>query len=146
MKNYYQILGVNRHSDIQEIRSNYRKLAAKFHPDKNNGDAFFEEMFKEILEAYEVLSDNSKKIKYDDLYDNTFINKNLQTNVNHKEGNTNYEEKSKNQYSDNKNNIKKNKKKNYNHVFIGLIIIGILKLAFWIKDETYKKKVYQQKS
>lgn len=147
MKNYYQILGVDRYSNIQEINRNYRKLATKFHPDKNNGDAFFENMFKEILEAHEVLSDNLKKTKYDIQYDNTFGTKkretiNAQTDFGYKENKSNLYQKAypENQHVNNQNSTSAKKKKNYSIFFIGLMIIGILKLAFWIKEETYKNK------
>ena len=69
MKNYYQILGIERTSNSIDIKSAYRKLALKFHPDKNNGDKFFEDRFKEIQEAYETLSDEKKKYLYDIEYD-----------------------------------------------------------------------------
>jgi curved DNA-binding protein CbpA len=65
MKNYYYILGVHTYASIQEIKSAYRKLAIRLHPDKNNGDKFFEERFKDIKEAYETLSDNPGKSDYD---------------------------------------------------------------------------------
>ncbi len=55
MKNYYQILGIKRESSIDDIKTAYRKLAKKFHPDKNEGDKFFEDRFKEIQESYEIL-------------------------------------------------------------------------------------------
>lgn len=65
MKDYYYILGVKHESNFNEIRAAYRKLSIKFHPDKNDGDDFFSERFKEINEAYEVLSDRIKRISYD---------------------------------------------------------------------------------
>lgn len=71
-KNHYQTLGVSRSASHQEIKTAYKKLAKKFHPDKNNGDNYFEERFKEILEAYEVLTDLHKKEKYDIKYDSFF--------------------------------------------------------------------------
>lgn len=74
MKNYYQILGIERNSSLPEIKKAYRKLATKFHPDKNGGDKFFEERFKEIQEAYEVLTTPLKKERYDNEYD-VFFNK-----------------------------------------------------------------------
>ncbi len=75
MKNYYQILGIERNSSLPEIKKAYRKLATKFHPDKNGGDKFFEERFKEIQEAYEVLTTPLKKERYDNEYDVFFNNK-----------------------------------------------------------------------
>jgi molecular chaperone DnaJ len=65
MKNdYYKILGVDRNASAEEIKRNYRKLAMKFHPDKNPGKKSAEEKFKEAAEAYEVLSDPEKKDIY----------------------------------------------------------------------------------
>ena len=65
MKNYYHILGLESNASKDEIKKAYRTYATKFHPDKQNGDKFFEERFKEILEAYEILSDDSKRANYD---------------------------------------------------------------------------------
>ena len=64
-KDYYKILGVPRKATEKEIRDSYRKLARKFHPDVNPGDKKAEERFKEIGEAYAVLSDPAKRRKYD---------------------------------------------------------------------------------
>ena len=64
-KNYYDILGVSVSSTQDELKSAYRKLSMKFHPDKNNGDTFLAEMFKNINEANEVLSNLERKKEYD---------------------------------------------------------------------------------
>lgn len=64
-KDYYQILGINKNADQAEIKKAYRKVAVKYHPDKNPGDKIAEERFKEISEAYEVLADFEKRKKYD---------------------------------------------------------------------------------
>ncbi len=64
-RDYYEILGVDKNADEHTIKSAYRKLAMKYHPDKNPGNAEAEEMFKEAAEAYEVLSDAEKKSRYD---------------------------------------------------------------------------------
>jgi hypothetical protein len=61
-KDYYMILGVSKESTLAEIKTAYRKLAFKFHPDKNPGDLFFENMFREINEAYENLSELHSKV------------------------------------------------------------------------------------
>ncbi len=64
-RDYYDILGVDRTSGIEEIKKAYRKLAVKFHPDKNPGDKSAEEKFKEIGEAYEILNDPQQRAAYD---------------------------------------------------------------------------------
>jgi len=64
-KDYYSILGVNRNASEREIKQAYRRLARKFHPDVNPGDKSAEAKFKQINEAYEVLSDKEKRQKYD---------------------------------------------------------------------------------
>lgn len=62
---YYELLGVSRSATEDEVKKAYRKLAMKYHPDKNQGDTVAEEKFKEISEAYEVLSDVQKRQRYD---------------------------------------------------------------------------------
>jgi len=66
-KNYYKILGVSQFADLKEIKKSYRTLAMKYHPDRNAGDKRAEEKFKEIAEAYDVLSDAEKRRKFDEL-------------------------------------------------------------------------------
>lgn len=66
-KDYYKILGVEKNASQAEIKSAYRKLAQKYHPDKNKGDAESESKFKDVAEAYQVLSDPDKRNKYDNI-------------------------------------------------------------------------------
>ncbi len=69
-KDYYKILGVDKNATEQQVKTAYRKLARKYHPDLNPGDKKAEEKFKEINEAYEVLSNPEKRKKYDELGSN----------------------------------------------------------------------------
>src|SRR5678809_1423718 len=64
-RDYYEVLGVSREAEAEEIKRSYRKLAVKFHPDKNPGDHTAEERFKELGEAYDVLMDDNKRAAYD---------------------------------------------------------------------------------
>ncbi|MDO5054406.1 MAG: molecular chaperone DnaJ [Pasteurella oralis] len=64
-KDYYEVLGVERGADEKEIKRAYKKLAMKYHPDRTQGNKELEEKFKEIQEAYEVLSDKQKRANYD---------------------------------------------------------------------------------
>ena len=65
-KDYYKVLGVAKGASADEVKKSYRKLARKYHPDANKGDAAAEERFKEISEAYNVLSDDKRRKEYDE--------------------------------------------------------------------------------
>ena len=64
-RDYYEVLGVSKNASEQEIKKAYRKLAIKYHPDRNEGDTKAEDKFKEAAEAYEVLSNAEKRSRYD---------------------------------------------------------------------------------
>ena len=64
-RDYYEILGISKQADAKEIKKAYRKLAIKYHPDKNPNDKNAENKFKEAAEAYDVLSKPEKKQRYD---------------------------------------------------------------------------------
>ncbi len=64
-RDYYEVLGVAKTASDQDIKSAYRKLALKYHPDRNPGDKAAEEKFKEAAEAYAVLADSDKRARYD---------------------------------------------------------------------------------
>lgn len=86
-KDYYQILGVSRNASQDEIKSAFRKLAMKYHPDKNPGNKEAEAKFKEINEAYEVLSDPQKRKLYDSLGSNWQHGQNFEPPPNFKNSN-----------------------------------------------------------
>lgn len=150
-KDYYKILGVKSEADINEIKSAYRALARKYHPDVNPGNKLCEEKFKEIGEAYSVLSDKNKRKQFDLLngYYKTAektINKENQTkkqteqaykktseNKSFEEAKKRAEERGK---EDNKN------KKNFNEVF-NEFFDGVFKTAHEYADEVSKKSTYQ---
>lgn len=73
-QDYYSVLGVSKASSNQEIKKAYKKLAMKYHPDKNPDDAVSETNFKNAKEAYEVLTDADKRQKYDDFGHDSYVN------------------------------------------------------------------------
>jgi len=90
MKNYYQILSISEGASDEEIKAAFRKLSKKFHPDANLGNAAFEEYFKEVQEAYEILSDSKQRMVYDNkLKDYLFYLRFKKGNTNQEQYNTN---------------------------------------------------------
>lgn len=71
-RDYYEVLGIDRNASEDEVKRAYRKLAMKYHPDKNSGDKGSEDKFKETTEAYEVLSNSEKRTQYDQFGHNAF--------------------------------------------------------------------------
>lgn len=64
-RDFYEVLGVGRDASERDIKKAYKRLAMKYHPDRNSGDAGAAEKFKEVKEAYEILTDAQKKAAYD---------------------------------------------------------------------------------
>ena len=64
-RDYYEVLGVAKDASERDVKKAYKRLAMKFHPDRNKGDASSEEKFKEVKEAYEILNDDQKRAAYD---------------------------------------------------------------------------------
>src|ERR1700747_3235193 len=64
-RDYYDVLGVSKSADADELKRAYRKLAMQFHPDRNPGDKTAEQKFKDLSEAYDVLKDEQKRAAYD---------------------------------------------------------------------------------
>ncbi|MCK9426466.1 MAG: DnaJ domain-containing protein [Ignavibacteriaceae bacterium] len=131
MKDLYYILGLSKSATIKEIREAFYKLSKKFHPDVNFGDKFFEQRFKDILEAYEILSDDEKRKNYDFAY-------NLKFNSNF---NTYYENQNKNENnrSEHAHNSKENvrpenqeiiRASSYKRMFNFLVDISIIYFAY----------------
>ena len=69
-KDYYKVLGVSKNASQDEIKKAYRKLAVKYHPDKNEGNSTAEAKFKELTEAYEVIGNAENRKKYDEMGSN----------------------------------------------------------------------------
>lgn len=82
MQDYYELLGVSRDASKEEIKRSYRKLAVRYHPDKNQGDKKAEDQFKKISEAYEALSDVNKRAAYDRYGHSAFQNQGASSDQN----------------------------------------------------------------
>ncbi len=144
MKNYYQVLGVQPNATNEDIKSAYRKLAVKFHPDKNNGDKYFEERFKEIQVAYDTLIDDNLRKHYNQqlfyFYQKVYDNKQQNTYSTPKK-----EEKPKQEYSSDNaknttNSTKQGSSLNFwyivSAVCIALIVFVVIALKNYSQDKT----------
>jgi len=80
-RDYYEVLGVDKSAGEREIKKAYKKLAMKYHPDRTQGDKGLEDKFKEIQEAYEILSDSQKRAAYDQYGHNMAMRELIQTVV-----------------------------------------------------------------
>ena len=150
MKNFYQILGVSINATNDEIKTAYRKLATKFHPDKNDGDNYFEERFKEIQLAYETLKDNYSRNEYDTKLRNYQEGRKSEQSENPTSSKTssnsqyyqNENKTPKNNTNNKPNNTQINSKSNFG---CGTIIIFLISfLAFWfLLKQCEKKTIYE---
>ncbi len=153
VKNYYDILNVKQTATSDEIKKAFRKLSIKFHPDKNDGDEFLSEMFKNINEANEILSNPQKRKAFDSTLDN---------NTSHNYSSNSYEKPKENNSYNEENELKKkvrnlvtngqayldqqkvvtNRRRLYSEAvnapkqkyisFLSIIILGIVTLLIWI--------------
>ena len=123
MKNYYKILKIENRATEAEIKKAFRKLATIYHPDKNNGSAESEEIFKIILNAYETLSDKKRKTEYDIKYKEEFHSN--ETQRNYTKSNYTYQKKQETKQREYKNQNTEKPFVNYNLMIFLIIIILI---------------------
>jgi curved DNA-binding protein CbpA len=137
MKNHYQTLGLTFSATEAEIKLAYKKLATKFHPDKNDGDDFFTERFKDIQEAYDTLSDSEKRKHYDEIWKQFFANGKKQTTPpkedNRQSKTANYPSES---YK--KENVPNNSSDNLNkNIFlVAILVVGVFVLVMSMKSNS----------
>lgn len=144
MNDYYYVLGISRKANQTEIKTAYRKLSKKFHPDLNGGDKFFEDRFKEIQTAYETLTNVSKKARYDRLLNNFSNTNNYQSSNQNSYSNTNKreQEKPKEQNKDEEFSISNSKL--FVYLIIGFIVIfGLIKTFDKKSEKTFESKSIQ---
>jgi curved DNA-binding protein CbpA len=114
MINYYKVLGVTDFASLDEIKTAYRKLAKKFHPDMNQGDKFSEERFIQIQSAYEALCDNAKRKKLDEILRESESKKNYQKQESTKSKETYKEQQTKSDNNTNNSQTKNSETKKEN--------------------------------
>lgn len=149
MNDYYYVLGVSRNASQDEIKTAFRKLSKKFHPDLNAGDKFFEDRFKEIQTAYETLTDFSKKSRYDCL-----LNNNIYSNAQQSYSQKTYskpppkpEPKTEKKYHSPKQKETNNKStsKIFAYLFLGFIGLLSISIIFDEKSKSSKSPVSTKK-
>jgi len=128
---YYKILKIENRATEAEIKKAFRKLATIYHPDKNNGSAEAEEMFKIILNAYEVLSNKERKIEYDLKYKEEFYSN--ETQKNYTKTNYNYQYKQATKQAE-------YKKQSIERPFVNypLMIFFIIVIFLWLMSRSEK--------
>ena len=129
MKNYYNILGVPENASDIAIAEAYKKLAIKFHPDKNSGDLFFAERFKQVNEAYQVLAKKDERKNYDEMLFNYLDAYEILKQQQHNEQLNR---------SVNRKKINLHNKNNYSWWMIGCVAIVCAGILFWLKDSDNK--------
>ncbi|POS00611.1 DnaJ-like protein [Flavobacterium croceum DSM 17960] len=141
MKNYYQILGIEFNATNEEIKLAYRKLAIKFHPDKNFGDKYFEDRFKEIQIAYDALSDNNSRKEYDkklfEFYRERFDYKKNEPVV---KPNGSYDSKNYQNTKNTNNNTDNTNKQENNNGCGNIFLLAFLFLTLWFSWKQFSKK------
>lgn len=136
MINYYKILNIEFGATETEIKKAFRKLATIYHPDKNKGSKKSEELFKIILNAYEILSDKDKKAEYDKNYKEYFLKKETYQN----NSKPKYEQNSRGTPKEKEKNKKTYKSTTINYKFIIFLIIIIIWLISQNKTTTTGNK------
>ena len=129
MKNYYNILGIPENASDTAIAEAFKKLAVKFHPDKNEGDLFFAERFKQVNEAYQVLVKKDEKRDYDEML------------YNYSDAYEILKQQQHNEHLNRSVNRKKNsshKKSNYTWWMIGCVALICAGILFWLNDSETK--------
>lgn len=149
-KNYYQILGLNPNCSKEDIKKAYKSYAVKFHPDKHNNDPFFEERFKEIKEAYDILINDVERYKYDSTFNKSdFSGKQYRQQENTDEFNKRQKEKEELE-KEKKEKVEKKRKTLYyadKNITINGINLFVNNLSYKIDDIDYviiKKDKSQQ--
>ena len=165
MTNSYKILGVKDFASAEEVKTAYRKLSKKFHPDVNDGDKFFEERFKEIQNAYEILCDSRRKETHDTKLKSTFSNsgefnfkennkteskeepkKEKSTTENSNDTNSKNKTQSSNTNTTTSHTFSKPKSKPFNFHPIGIVVIVIVVIIVIVSLKKKQQDTYSNKT